>query len=258
MLVSSAAASAGFAVTNACTNRVQPGAGCNVSVTFNPTTVGTATGTLTITDNAASSPQTISLTGTGQNFSLASAPTSPSSATVMPGQSATFSVALTSLGGFNQPVSLSCSGAPSEAACSVSPGSVTLSGSAPATVTVTVSTTAAAIAGPTSWLLPPAAGPHFLLAGLAGLSIFAGLLLGFRRKVWATSLRKLTWGIGLPVSLLAVLVMAGCGGGGGSGGGGGNTNPGTPAGTYSLTVTGTTGAGASAVTRNTSLTLVVR
>ncbi|MGH9353112.1 MAG: SBBP repeat-containing protein, partial [Terriglobia bacterium] len=34
LLVSSAAASAGFAVTNACTNRVQPGAGCNVSVTF--------------------------------------------------------------------------------------------------------------------------------------------------------------------------------------------------------------------------------
>ena len=42
-----------------------PSANCVVSVTFTPSQTGTRTGTLTITDAAASSPQTVNLTGTG-------------------------------------------------------------------------------------------------------------------------------------------------------------------------------------------------
>jgi len=38
---------------------------CSVSVTFTPTVLGKQTGTLTFTDNAANSPQTLSLSGTG-------------------------------------------------------------------------------------------------------------------------------------------------------------------------------------------------
>ncbi len=42
-----------------------PSANCVVSVTFTPSQTGTRTGTLTFTDGAASSPQTVNLTGTG-------------------------------------------------------------------------------------------------------------------------------------------------------------------------------------------------
>ena len=45
---------------------VAPGATCTISVTFTPTTSGTRTGTLTITDDAAGSPQTVALSGSGR------------------------------------------------------------------------------------------------------------------------------------------------------------------------------------------------
>jgi hypothetical protein len=42
-----------------------PGASCTMSVVFNPSATGTRTGTLNVTDNAAGSPQSVPLTGTG-------------------------------------------------------------------------------------------------------------------------------------------------------------------------------------------------
>jgi hypothetical protein len=41
------------------------GKACRVLITFTPTATGPATGTLTISDNAPNSPQTVTLTGTG-------------------------------------------------------------------------------------------------------------------------------------------------------------------------------------------------
>ena len=54
-----------FAQTNTCGATVKAGKNCTISVTFSPTTTGSATGTVTITDNATNSPQTISLSGSG-------------------------------------------------------------------------------------------------------------------------------------------------------------------------------------------------
>ena len=59
-----------FGLTTNCTATVNPGGSCNLSVTFKPTTIGTVTGSISITDNAPSSPQTISLQGTGTNVQL--------------------------------------------------------------------------------------------------------------------------------------------------------------------------------------------
>jgi hypothetical protein len=64
--VSAISISGDFAIpTDQCANGVAPGTHCNVYVTFTPRTAGTLTGTLTFTDNASNSPQTVSLTGTG-------------------------------------------------------------------------------------------------------------------------------------------------------------------------------------------------
>jgi hypothetical protein len=58
--------SGGFAVTvNTCGAKIAAGTICVVGVSFAPTTTGTATGTLTFTDDAANNPQKVSLTCTG-------------------------------------------------------------------------------------------------------------------------------------------------------------------------------------------------
>lgn len=64
---SSIAASTGFAAAgNTCGTGIGAGANCSVGVTFSPAATGAATGTLTFTDSAGNSPQTVSLTGTGR------------------------------------------------------------------------------------------------------------------------------------------------------------------------------------------------
>ncbi|MGA2714444.1 MAG: choice-of-anchor D domain-containing protein [Bryobacteraceae bacterium] len=76
---SSIVASAGFAIaSNTCGTGIAAGANCTVGVTFSPTTTGAATGTLTFIDDAANSPQTVSLSGTATG----SAPVTVSSSTL--------------------------------------------------------------------------------------------------------------------------------------------------------------------------------
>lgn len=54
-----------FSVTNDCLSTLAPGANCTFNVTFTPTAAGTRVAVLAVTDNAAGSPQGVSLTGTG-------------------------------------------------------------------------------------------------------------------------------------------------------------------------------------------------
>jgi hypothetical protein len=63
--ITSIAASGDFSQTNTCGSSLAAEASCTISVTFKPTERATRKGTLSITDNAAGSPQTVSLTGTG-------------------------------------------------------------------------------------------------------------------------------------------------------------------------------------------------
>ena len=56
----------GFAISgNNCGAVLQVGKTCRVSMTFTPTALGKVTGALTVTDNAAKSPQTVDLSGVG-------------------------------------------------------------------------------------------------------------------------------------------------------------------------------------------------
>jgi hypothetical protein len=54
-----------FSQTNNCPSTLPVGQSCQIQVTFQPTTVGLANGTLSVTDNAPDSPQTVALSGTG-------------------------------------------------------------------------------------------------------------------------------------------------------------------------------------------------
>jgi uncharacterized repeat protein (TIGR03803 family) len=66
LTISSIAASTNFAVSSTrCGNKLAGDQKCNVSVTFTPRVLGLQTGTLTFSDNASNSPQTVALLGTG-------------------------------------------------------------------------------------------------------------------------------------------------------------------------------------------------
>jgi hypothetical protein len=65
MNIASVTVSGDFAATGTCVPGLAAGSQCTITVTFAPTAPGTRAGLLTITDNALSSPQTVSLTGTG-------------------------------------------------------------------------------------------------------------------------------------------------------------------------------------------------
>jgi hypothetical protein len=58
-------ASGDFAKVSGCGSTIAPKAKCTVTVTFSPTAAGARAGTLTITDNATNSPQTVPLSGVG-------------------------------------------------------------------------------------------------------------------------------------------------------------------------------------------------
>jgi len=82
--ISSITASGDFSISNnTCGATVAAGANCAVSVTFTPTKKGVRNGTLTFTDNAPDSPQTVALKGTGQSIVLS--PTSLNFGTVAVG-----------------------------------------------------------------------------------------------------------------------------------------------------------------------------
>ena len=59
-----------FGQTNTCGTSLNPGGSCSFAVTFSPTTIGTLTGSVSITDNAPNSPHNISLNGTGTYIQL--------------------------------------------------------------------------------------------------------------------------------------------------------------------------------------------
>jgi hypothetical protein len=63
--ISTIAVGKNFGETNTCGIKLNAGASCTVSVTFSPVYIGTPTGTLSISDGDPTSPQTVSLSGTG-------------------------------------------------------------------------------------------------------------------------------------------------------------------------------------------------
>jgi hypothetical protein len=158
------------------------------------------------------------------DFVLTADPTSLSIAS--PGQSAASAISVAENNGFAGTVNLTCSvpTAMSEASCSLNPSSLTSSGSVALLITTT-----AAHSSVGRFTAPIGFYP-------GGVALLCAMLLVLVTK---RSARKVAVGL-LAAALLAAAFVA-CGGGGNSGGGGGRTDPGTPAGSYTLSLTGTSG-----------------
>jgi hypothetical protein len=251
------AASGDFAQTDTCGTSLAVDASCTINVTFTPTAAGSRAGSIALTDNAPGSPQSVALTGTGEDFTLSMPSGSSSTASVSAGQNANYSLSFGGLGGLNEAINFTCAGAPSGATCTVNPPSATPSGAGTIAVTVTVTTTAAGLTAPNRQPSTPV-GPGlkmrltvFLLLGLLALQ---ALVFGWKGRLLPGG--KFRWGWAIAANIVMILAMAACGGGGGGGGGGPAPNPGTPAGTYTLTVTGTA-SGSSTLKHSVTLTLKV-
>lgn len=65
-----------FTQTNNCGTSLAVGANCTINVTFTPAVAGSRSGSLRVTDNAAGSPQAVSLSGTGFGPAVTLSPTS--------------------------------------------------------------------------------------------------------------------------------------------------------------------------------------
>ena len=171
----------------------------------------------------------------GPDFTIGGSPLSP--ATVAAGASSTSTITITRVNGLADPVALTCSVTPAATrgpTCALNPASLT---GATLTSTLTVSTTAATTAS----LEPRSRGLIYaMLLPIGGLALLGTGL---------TSRKKKLWGFFLGCILFSTLIiLPACGGNSSGGGGGGGGHPGTPAGTYTVTVTGTSGSLTHAVT----------
>jgi hypothetical protein len=244
------AASAGFKlVNNTCPATLAALANCTVGVEFSPSSVGTQSGTLTVSDSVLLTPGSImTLSGTGFDFAVA--PSGSSTQTVANGQTAYYNLTICGVQGCSSSTpglgsqgafTFQCSSLPAHSACTFDPGSETVPANTTGNVVVEIATglTTASIHP-----MSPLAWPALPLA--CGLVLIPFALVRRRKAL-------------LLVALLMILTggVASCTSSGiipgssapGSGSGSGNT----AAGTYPVVVTATS----NGVQHQVTLTLIV-
>jgi uncharacterized repeat protein (TIGR03803 family) len=116
-------------------NTLGAGLPCTISPGFTPSHLGPLSAAISIGDNAANSPQSISLSGTAVDFSVSELPVSN---TIKGGKAATYTISVSPLGGNTLTVNLSVTGCPANATCTLSPSQFALNGTTASTSTLTV------------------------------------------------------------------------------------------------------------------------
>ena len=177
-------------------------------------------------NNSASTSSAVSIVIAAPDFTISATPTS---ATITPGQTATFTFTVTPVAGFAGTVTFSCGSLPPEAACSFAPASATPTGGSPATSTLTITTAAATAAlVPNPHSVPSL--PPWIPAGVLAVAGVIGLAFTPQKiRRWSHHLHLLWWGLLLASVSLSVLAC-----------GGGNRSPAgsvtTLAGSYTISV----------------------
>ncbi len=169
---------------------------------------------------------------------------SPATATIRAGGTTSHTITATALGSFAGTVTFACSGLPQLASCSFAQNSVQVAAGGAATTSVTIATTSS-----TARLIMPGGRRRALFAfwlGLPGIGL-ALITTRVRRRVW----------LGMLAAMLLASLTA-CGGGGGTTATPIVPRPGTPAGTYTITVTASSGSGATTLQRSAQITLTVQ
>jgi hypothetical protein len=176
------------------------------------------------------------------DFSLSASPTST---TATAGSTSTYTITITPAGGFNQMISFQCGGAAMLTTCTA-PASVSATGGSYAPFNVTVTTKASLLVPPGAVVSFPGSGSRVMLEWLLAL-----MACGILSCVAAPGRRSRGWLIS-SVAMLVLLVCAGCA----TTQSGSNPAPNaaTAPGTYTLTLTGTSGS----LSHNTMLTLTVK
>lgn len=168
----------------------------------------------------------------------------PSSQTISGGQTADFTLSFSSVGSFTGTVSLSCAITPvvsPAATCGLSSSTVNLTGSGSQTVTVSVKTTGSSSA---TLLLPDFRLPWTMTPWILSIGMGGMMMLNRRRRTFAVR------ACAAPILILALGALMSCGGNSTST----TTTHGTPPGTYTATVTATSGS----LNHNTALQVIVQ
>ena len=241
---------------------IAAGGTCAIQIVFKPecgpVVSATRVATLSLTDNAPGSPQAVTLSGTGTGPFCFIVPAGGSTlASVLPGQTGNFPLQVEAANAFTGNINLTCAGAPANGTCTIAPATVNIGGSEIVSLQVSIGTSAGAAALMAPDSQPPngaAPGPSLALvvALLAAMIALIGMVRtqhgceggAFGRwQIGRVRLRRIIALAGLSFAMTAVL--AACGGGTNSPSANTPADPATPAGTYTVTVTGRTNTSAS-------------
>jgi Abnormal spindle-like microcephaly-assoc'd, ASPM-SPD-2-Hydin len=237
-------ASGNFAENNDCGTTLMANNPCTVNVTYTPIAAGSDTGTLTITDSAANSPQTVALMGNGTapGIGLAVPGGGSVSASVTAGQSAMYTLSIGGAGASGT-ATLTCSGAPATANCMV-PATMAFDATTATNFTATIATEARTQGVP----FVRNSRPWYPL-GVTGMAWLCTLALV---AILALSRAPMSHGPAWSLRFVPLLAIIACACGGGA-----SQTPnskGTQAGTYTVTVTATSAGNSQAQ----KLTLIVK
>ena len=203
--------SSDFSITNNCTAAAYAvGATCTIGVSVSPVAIGQRSALVTITDDAPSSPQAISLSASvNPAFAISPAAPGSTSVTVTAGQTAAFNLQLTPGPGFAGSASFACSGTPAQATC-IAPN-VQFTAGNPVSYQVSVATTKSTM------ILVPLQLPPFIWLRLFSLVACCGafaLLLYVSKSGAMSNVSGLTRAGALTIlATLCLFEAAGCGGG---------------------------------------------